>query len=180
MIQDDFKCKWLTPIITFEQYDNDWNKYNKKLYEIFERDFVKNDLFFDGKKVQIRINPKENGYEHAFVHLTCESVGKTDDINNRIPDFRRCERLGWNREIIENYPCQHNCKNCKKVLYYEHYYKNNIRINLVFIDARFKVILEKRKNYILLITGYYIKYEYILQKEMNRAELFEKQKTPLD
>ena len=76
--------------------------------------------------------------------------------------------------------CSHNCKDCRKILYYEHYYKNRVRINLVFADARFKVILEKRDKYILLITGYYIKFDYVLNKEINRSKLFEKQKTPLD
>lgn len=180
MKQDDFNCRWLTPLITFEQYGNDWEKYRKKLYEIFIRDFIKNNLYFENRKVQIRVNPKENGFEHAFIHLTCESLDKTGDPNNRIPDFRRCERLEWNREIIENYLCSDNCKKCRKILYYEHYYKNHVRVNLVFADARFKVILEKRDKYILLITGYYIKYDYMLNKEINRAKLFEKQKTPLD
>ena len=51
---------------------------------------------------------------------------------------------------------------------------------MVFADTRFKVILEKRDKYILLITRYYIKSDYMLNKEINRAKLFEKQKTPLD
>ena len=76
--------------------------------------------------------------------------------------------------------CSDNCKKCRKILYYEHYYKNHVRVNLVFADARFKVILEKRDKYILLITRYYIKSDYMLNKEINRAKLFEKQKTPLD
>lgn len=178
--QNDFKCKWLTPIITLEQYDNNWEKYNHKLYEIFIRDFIQNSLFFNNQKVQVRINPKQNNYEHAFIHLTCISTKISDNPNDRIPDLRRCERLEWNRKIIENYLCKYICINCRKICYYEHYYKNNIRINLVFVDARFKVILEKRNNYILLITGYYIEFNHILEKEIKRAKLFEQQKTPLD
>ena len=178
--QNKFKCKWLTPIITLDEYDNNWEKYNDKLYEIFVRDFITNELFFNNKKVCVRINVKQNNYEHAFIHLTCVSTKMSNDPNDRIPDFRRCERLEWNREIIENYICKNNCTNCRKILFYEHYYKNRIRINLVFADVRFKVILEKRKNYYLLITGYYIEFDHTLRKEINKAELFRKQKTPLD
>ena len=50
MGQEDFKCKWLTPLITFEQYGNDWKKYRRKLYDVFLRDFVENDLYFDNRK----------------------------------------------------------------------------------------------------------------------------------
>ena len=49
--QKEFKCKWLTPIITLDEYDNNWEKYNDKLYEIFVRDFITNKLFFNNKKV---------------------------------------------------------------------------------------------------------------------------------
>ena len=42
MGQENFKCKWLTPLITFEQYGNDWKKYRRKLYDVFLRDFVEN------------------------------------------------------------------------------------------------------------------------------------------
>lgn len=180
MIENNFKCFWLTPIISLEDYENDWDKYNKKLYEIFVRDFIANELVYKNKKIRVRINPKQNNYEHAFIHLTCISTKITDNPNDRIPDLRRCERIEWNREIIENSECKKNCASCKKILYYEHYYKNNIRINLVFIDARFKVILEKRDNYYLLITGYYIEFDNTISKEIKRFNQFNKQKTPLD
>ena len=178
--ENTFKCNWLTPIITIDQFENNWEKYNKKLYEIFVRDFIENELYFENKKVNIRTNPKQNNYEHGFIHLTCISTETHLDLNDRIPDFRRCERIEWNREIIENYLCNQNCTNCKKILYYEHYFKNKVRIDLVFVDAKFKVILERRNNYILLITGYYIDFNHTIKKEIRKANLYKQQKTPLD
>lgn len=44
--EDTIKCKWLSPIIALEDYDNNWEKYNKKLYEIFLHDFINNKLYF--------------------------------------------------------------------------------------------------------------------------------------
>ena len=39
----------------------------------------------------MRAYPKENNLERAFIHLTCESSDKNNnDVNNRIPDLRRC------------------------------------------------------------------------------------------
>ena len=173
-------CKWLPKTINIEEFNGIWELYNKKLYEKFINDFITTPLYFKNKQVQIRINPKQDNYEHAFIHLTCETMKNGIGINDRIPDFRRCERISWNRKIIENYPCIYNCDTCKKILYYEEYYKNTIRITLLLYDARFKVILEMRSNYYLLITGYYIKYDSLLEKDKMKAEKFIQQKTPLD
>ena len=177
MIEDI--CLWLPKIITLEMFKGIWEEYNNELYKIFIRDFIINKLYFKNKKVVVRANPKYKNYEHAFIHLTTTSIPNAKDINDRLPDLKRCERLEWNRKIIENYECKNNCPTCKKILYYEEYYKNNIRISLLFPDVRFKVVLEERKDYFLLITGYYINYDYRLNKELKKANLYSKQKTPL-
>ena len=177
MIEDI--CKWLPPIIKLEDYKGNWDLYNKALYNIFLNDFIHNIPIFKGKKVNIRINPKQNNFEHAFIHLTCKSMENAIEVNDRQPDLRRCERISWNRKIIDNYKCSDNCKNCNKILYYEQMFRNNIRIHLLFADVRFKVVLEKRKSYYLLITGFYIHYNNVMQKELNKYKLFEQQKTPL-
>ncbi len=178
MIEDI--CLWLPKIITLEEFNGNWAAYNDAIYKIFINDFIKNKLYFRNKKVEIRINPKENNYEHAFIHLTSKEVNQPVDVNDRIADLRRCERIAWNRKIIENYECKNSCPNCRKILYYEEYYKNNIRINLLFADVNFKVILEKRKNYYLLITGYYIYYKHKMKKELKKVTTYLQQKTPLD
>jgi len=179
-MNNNLNCKWLTPIITLDQFNNDWQLYNNHLYKLFVRDFIDNTVYFNRKKIQIRINPKQDNYEHGFIHLTCISTEEHNDPNDRIPDLRRCERIEWNKEIIENYKCNNNCNGCKKIMYYEEYYKNTVRINLLFYDFNFKVILEKRNNYYLLITGYYIQYNHKLQKEKRKYDLYTQQKTPLD
>lgn len=173
-------CIWLPPTIKLETFSGNWEEYYKSLYNKFVDDFIKNPLYFNNKIVKVRINPKQNDFEHAFIHLTCETMKNGITLNDRIPDMRRCERISWNKAIINNYPCSNDCKNCNKILYYEEYYKNTIRISLLFYDVRFKVILEKRDNYYLLITGYYIKYDFKLNKELKKVNNYLQQKTPLD
>lgn len=173
-------CKWLPKIVAIDEFGGNWELYNQELYKIFLNDFINNKLYFNNKIVKVRVNPKQNNYEHAFIHLTCVAMQDAKTINDRIPDFRRCERIAWNRKIIENYQCNGSCKECRKILYYEEYYKNNVRIHLLFADVDFKVILEKREKYYLLITGYYIQYKHVLQKEIKKFLLYTKQKTPLD
>lgn len=41
------------------------------------------------------------------------------------------------------------------------------------------VIIEKRNNYNLLITGYYIEYDNMMDKYIKKYEQYKKQKTPL-
>ena len=117
-------CKWLPKIIAFEDFKGNWDLYNNELYKMFIYDFITNPLYFNNKEVKVRTNPKQNNYEHAFIHLTYESMKDGINVNDRIPDFRRGERISWNRKIIESYPCIYNCNNCQKVLYFEEYYKN--------------------------------------------------------
>lgn len=172
-------CKWLPNIIECTNFIK-WNDYLNEIYEVFKKDFIYNKPFFEGKIVNFRKAPLDGNYEHTFIHLTHRDVNHNSlNPNDRIPDLRRAERIGWNRAIIENYICNHTCKDCNKVLYFEEYYKNNIRTYLLFKDVKFLVIIEKREKYNLLITGYYIEYENAMRKYVKKYEKYKQQKTPL-
>ena len=174
-----YKCKWLPDIKECNNF-NEWNNYLKELYIIFENDFITSIPSFEKKPVRHRKAPMDGNYEHAFIHLTHKNIKSVQtDPNDRVPDPRRAERLGWTRKIIEKFDCNEECKECNKIKYYEKYYKNNIRSYFLFEDVRFLVIIEKRENYNLLITSYYIEYDYMLDKYIKEYEKFEKQKTPL-
>lgn len=173
------ECKWLPTIIPFSDY-GDWKEYQDVLYEIFKKDFIDTKPIFQDKQVNYRKHPMEGKYEHAFIHLTHkDEFHNSQDPNERLPDLRRSERISWNRKIIENYNCNENCINCNKVRYWEQYYKNNVRVYLLFEDVKFMVVIEKRKSYNLLITGYYIEHNYMMRKYINRAVQYKQQKTPL-
>ena len=176
----EFSCKWLPKIIELSDYEGNWNNYNEKLYEIFLNDFIKTKPKFKGKNIQTRKQPQLGNYEHGFIHLTTIANPDSTNINDRLPDLRRCERIEWNRKIIENYLCNDSSCDCRKIYYYEQNYKSTVRINLIFADVRYKVILERRNNYYLLITGYYMEYDYTIDKEIERAEEYEMQKAPID
>ncbi len=172
-------CKWLPKIVECKDY-NKWNEYVDILYSIFKKDFIYSKPIFEGKGVNFRKAPMDGKYEHTFIHLTHkDEFHKSSDPNDRIPDPRRAERIGWNRAIIENYKCNESCKNCEKILYFEEYYKKNVRAYFLFKDVKFLVIIEKRQNYNLLITGYYIEYDNAMEKYIKKYEKYKMQKTPL-
>lgn len=181
MINTQSQCNWKTDIITMEEYNNNWFSYRNKLYEIFKRDFIDNILYYKGKEINCRIDPIHNNYEYGFIHLTEKKRKDNGDWSDRIPDFRRCERIEWNKLYIEHYLCNKTCHltSCKGIEYYEFWFHSKIRLVFISIEDRFKVILEKRTNYYLLITGYYIDEENIKSEE-KRIEKFKQQKTPLD
>ncbi len=177
MILDN--CKWLPKIVECKDYTK-WNDYLECIYEIFKEDFIDNKPIFEGKVVNFRKAPMDGKYEHTFIHLTHkDEYHKSNNPNDRVPDIRRAERIGWNRAIIDNYRCEENCNDCNKVLYFEEYYKKNIRVYFLFKDVKFLVIIEKRENYNLLITGYYVEYNNAMKKYIKKYEKYKMQKTPL-
>src|SRR5215831_7742072 len=91
---------WLPDIIPLEDYGGDWNRYLEAVYECFRHDFKdrQRQLVFRGRPVGTRYHPAYENKDYSFWHLIQE--GQVEE--ERTPDFRRCERIGWIRAIIEN------------------------------------------------------------------------------
>lgn len=89
---------WLPELICLPQFDGNWQRYIDAVYLVFRKDFVLSQPKLDGLWVHYRRDPIYDGKEAGFWH--CTSEGKTED--ERTPDLRRCERIGWVRAIIEN------------------------------------------------------------------------------
>lgn len=175
MTNKNIKCKWLPPLVPLEQFNGNWFKYDDFLYNIFKRDFIDSKPYFKSKEVRIRKYPMIANKEQAYFHITSKDSSKTSpDPNNRIPDLRRCERISWIRKIIENYNCNDNCSNCKKIKLWYEPYKMYKRWHLLFEDYKFIVIIEERPNFNLLISSFYIEQEHRLNKMLKRYEKYNK------
>lgn len=88
---------WLPPMISVE---GDWRDIVIRLYQAFERDFKKGQPSFEGRPVwwNRRILSGET-YEEGFWHLITRDDRTTGE---RLPDFRRAERLPWCTPTIRN------------------------------------------------------------------------------
>ena len=150
------ECKRLPDLLLYEDYDS-WEEYQEMLYHIFCEDFKASSPIFENKVVKIRYQPIEFGKEEAFFHLTCQDYKKD---GNRIPDFRRSERIKWVRKFIEE------CKECQGIKVWEEPYKSNSRVHILLEEERFMVVVEKRKQYCLLITGFYFDQAHTLNKNL--------------
>ncbi|EHJ51990.1 hypothetical protein [Streptococcus macacae] len=157
------QCHALPPIITLDNFYGDFKKYDNYLYnEIFLKELYNNKIHFRGKLVAFKKYPLFNNREDSYFHLTCKNYDK--DFQERLPDFRRSERLCWLRPSLENDHAQLCHQNC--FLTYERPYRSNIRICLLNPVDRYFIVLEERKNYYLLITAFYIDYDNVLQKKL--------------
>lgn len=160
-------------VIEFTNF-NSHNLYIKHLHKEFKKDFLSKEEYFLNKRLFIRVNPKKNNLEHTFLHLITKSKNNPLDVNDRVLELDRAKRIKFNKVIIDTYNID------KEIFYYEHIYKGKVRINLVTLSNRFKVILEKRENYYVLITGYYLLYNHILRKEIKKISDYKMQKTPVN
>lgn len=163
---------WLPKQEYFTDYNQSWYEYEKALYDIFKQDFKDSYPIFEGKKVFIRKEPMENGKEEAFFHITCQDYMKNQ---NRVPDFRRCERIRWVRAFIENYNCDPSkCENCAGVKVWDEPYKSTSRVHILLEEERYMVVLERRSSYCILITAFYFDHEHSLKKKLKKYNLHKK------
>ena len=161
---------WLPKLEYFDDYENSWEPYQDAIYAIFKGDFIDRHPFFRGKQVNIRKDPIEHGKEEAFFHVTCKDYSKD---GNRVPDFRRCERIRWVRAFIENNQCNLNlCKDCEGIKVWEQPYHNKRRVHILLEKERYMVVVEPRKSYCLLITAFYFDYEHALEKKLKHYEQY--------
>lgn len=89
---------WLPALIVMADHGHSWDKYINAVYAVFHRDFVQTQPQFCGGWVRCRRDPLFDGKEAGFWH--CVQEGADDE--QRTPDLRRCERIGWIRATIEH------------------------------------------------------------------------------
>ena len=139
---------WLPDIIQFGDYGGDWNRYLEVVYDCFRQDFKGShrQLTFRDKPVRTSYHPAYENKDYSFWHLIQE--GEIED--ERTPDFRRCERIGWIRAIIEN-------ADDDLVRVWENVRvrrRGNERRVLLWLNEEYLVVLGDRGTYWSLVTAY--------------------------
>lgn len=156
-------CKWL-PDLYLEPDWNNFQSYIDELYDLYCYEYLDIHHFFRGKKVSLRRQPEIDGKHNTFYHFICKNIDRDEPTKDRI------QRILWTKAFFYNYDCQESCCN-KKPLCWIKKFKGNDRYKIYFQD--YLVILEERKNYFLLITGYYVD-DYYYHKGLLKE--YEKQK----
>lgn len=171
---DSCECLNLPPLIELSDFNGNWTRYENQLYEIFLTDFVDSSPHLFGKPVRYRKNPMILDKIQAFFHITSENTSKLDDPNDRIPDFRRCERIHWVRKFLENCGCHNGC-----IKFWPEKRGPYKRWHLLLEEVKFMVVVEEREDYNLLITSFYIERDHQLRKKLKKYNEYKEQETLL-
>lgn len=155
-------CPTLPDIVTLDKFNGNFIEYQNFLYDLYRKE-IKQGLTYNGIKITMRSHPRYLEKEESFYHFTCKEWNKDGE---RAPDLRRCERLCWIKPtIMTNHPivCGFNCLKI---------YKKGNRLHLLNDKDRFLIVLEVRRNYILLVTSFYIEYDHTLAKKIKDYERY--------
>lgn len=153
--------EWLPLQVLLEDYGGAWNDYFDAVYKIFHEDFVLSKPIFKGKRLGLKRHPEYDGKSATFWHM----ISTGDNEIERVPDIRRCERIGWPKPIIDNSPCP-----CLKV--WAEPKGNSQRIHIWFEGENYLVVLDARKDYILPWTAFHIEKNHQKEKYNKRWERY--------
>lgn len=168
----------LNPLILYEDSSGEWAEYEDKIYAVFCRDLKDSGLKYKEKTVKIRYEPIEYGKEEAFFHITCQDYYHSGD---RVPDFRRCERIEWVRQFIEaadkDALVEYDGSEYELKTWSEQV-KNDLRHHILCEELRFMVVVAERENYCLLITAFYFEYDHSLEKKLRKYQEYKTKNAP--
>jgi len=154
---------WLPPIILLSDFGNDWDRYSEALYAAFCEDFKNRPISFRGRPLGLKRHPLMAGKEATFWHFITEGKFEAE----RIPDIRRCERIGWPRPIIEQ-------ADDPAVKVWENERSGERRTCLWLEEEDYLVVLAVRQGYLLPWTAYLVTQEHRKRKLMREYETWRK------
>ncbi|MHA8097235.1 hypothetical protein U8591_08865 [Aquirufa antheringensis] len=152
-------------LIYFEDFQGNFKNYFDAVYQIFSANFLKSNPKFQGTKVTAPHYPEVDGLSRTFYHITHQG----DDELNRDPDIRRMERISFPKFKIENHPHA-------ELLVWEKEMGRETRIHILNVAESYLLVLNKRKDYFLLWTAFYIEQNHTLRKKLKEYETYKKAK----
>jgi hypothetical protein len=150
-VRDENAPAWLPELIPF---DGDWSTYVDAIYRVFYDDFLRHRPVFQGRLVNVRTDPRDQGKIAGFWHAISEGPSELD----RTPDLRRCERVRWIRAIIEAGQDQAVCVWVEKR-------GSDRRIHVALEDFSYLVVLADRRSYVQFITAFCIEHDHQRQRK---------------
>jgi hypothetical protein len=153
-------------LIEANEFGGNFQNYFKAVYTIFENDFIKSQPIYEGFKVSAQKHPEVDGIHRTFYHITHEG----EEENERLPDYRRMERIKFPKFVITNY--EHS-----EILIWENTRGRDTRVLLFNYAEGYIVILTKRQGYYLFWTAYLVQQEHRKNKLLKEYETYIKAKT---
>ena len=156
----------LPELLLMEDFGGNFIAYNQAVYDVFQKDFIKSRPTFNGTKLRLKKHPYVDGKEYTYYHFT-----HSGDIEiDRLPDFRRMERIPFPRPMIDN-------SNHTDLRVWRVKRGSKQRILILSETEQYLVVLEDRGEYILPWTAYYIEYPNKIRRLIKEYEAYIKTKT---
>ena len=137
----------LPKIIELNEFGGNYRLYIDAVYEVFFEDFINHEAFFGSKKLLLKSNPRFQNRAYTFYHM--KHKGENED--ERTPDLRRCERIGWAKPCIENVDLW-------SLKFWRQSRKRSENRVCILLDVEddhdYFVVLEVRETYVLLWTAF--------------------------
>jgi len=140
---------WLPPLVLFGDHGGEWNRYLEAVYAWFKQDFIDSKPVFQGRRLGLKRHPLTDGKEATFWHMTSEG----QDEENRLPDLRRCERIRWPKQVIEN-------AGDPKIKWWVSVKRHEDRIHIWLEEEDYVVVLADRRGFLLPWTAFVITREH--------------------
>lgn len=137
----------LPKIIELNEFGGNYRLYIDAVYEVFFEDFINHEAFFGSKKLMLKSNPRFQNRAYTFYHMT----HKGENEDERTPDLRRCERIGWAKPCIENVDLW-------SLKFWRQSRKRSENRVCILLDVEddhdYFVVLEVRETYVFLWTAF--------------------------
>jgi len=148
----------LPNLILLSDYQGNWEIYCDAIYQEFLKKVVYK-ITFLGLPVKCKYLQPINNMHRSFWHIITENKYNSLKDEDRVPDFRRCERIGWISHIINN-------ANDNNIKCWQNERYGNKNVVLWLESESYMIVLSKRKDYYLLTTAY-INDEITRRKNLN-------------
>jgi len=162
----------LPELLLLTDYKGVFEDYIEAVYSVFKADFIDAKPSFRGQKLKLKKHPYVDGKEYTFYHLTHK--GKIE--HKRLPDLRRCERIGWAKPTIEQ------CDSWNLKVWPQKRTNKKGPADRICIwleledDLDYVIILDVRENYILPWTAFVLEYNHEKRKKQKEYEEYIKNK----
>lgn len=170
--------KGLEPGPAFDPNLSSESAYLDELEARFYVDLVNAGLVWkpNASRLTLRRIPEIDGRHATFWHMISAGSGTESE---RLLDPERCRRLHWVRQIIdgfnEDFPYEHSVRWWKS----DRTRSPGDRYAIATTDYQYVVIVEQRQTYALLITAYYVEYDYRRRKFKREHDSFWTEQEPL-
>lgn len=166
-------CEWLPDLMLFEAYSGNWEIYLEELYKAFTNDFINAPPRWPNKRVGVKRHPEHAGKSATFWHII--STGESEQ--DRIPDFRRCERIKWPRPLMDEYSDNHAANGCaNRIIWWQNERKGETRYLLSPLDFSYVFVVADRGEFVLPWTAYYVEHTSRRRKYQKEYEEYWKPK----